>query len=147
MSKSIATGSGWKPAPGDTITITIVDFGEHDAGWGRYPILEGETDSGELVNVHAFHDVLRSELARIAAQVGDKITITYLGKHAKGYHLYKVRRAGGAGPRLDWSRYGGDPQPDAPDTGYGKPQEPAGSPDDAGWRQGERGDDEPLPYE
>jgi hypothetical protein len=101
--------TAWRPSAGDSITITITDLTEHDAGYGAYPIIEGETASGEMVTLHAFHDVLKSELAKFAPSIGDTLTVTYGGKHPdRGYHRWKVGRGAGAGPGLDWSKYGSE---------------------------------------
>lgn len=116
------TGStSWKPQPGDSITGRIEDISEHDAGYGTYPILELATDAG-TVSVHCFHDVLKNELARLAPDIGDTLTITYQGKHLeKGYHRYRVRDGDGVGHGINWSRYGSpDTQPLKPEPGAGQ---------------------------
>lgn len=127
MSTHSTTSTAWKPVPGDTITGRIEDISEHDAGYGRYPILELATDSG-IVAVHAFHDVLKNELARLAPDIGDTVTLTYKGKHSeKGYHQYKVRDGDGHGRGINWSAYGNAETPAAPqsdvpsDFDYGTP--------------------------
>jgi hypothetical protein len=85
VSTQPTTSTSWKPQPGDTVTGVIEDISEHDAGYGKYPILELATETG-TVAVHAFHDVLKNELARLAPNIGDSITLTYKGKHPeKGY--------------------------------------------------------------
>ena len=103
--------AAWQPDPGDKLVGTVVDISERDGAFGRYPIVTLSTEDGELA-IHAFHDVLANELARIAPKVGDELGVKYAGKHPdKGYHQYRVRRAG-ASADVDWSRYGDDPAED-----------------------------------
>lgn len=138
MSTQTTESTSWKPEPGDTVTGSIADISEHDAGYGKYPIVELDTDSG-TVTIHAFHDVLKNELARLAPDIGDSVTITYRGKHEKGYHLYRVRGGDGRGRGIDWGRYGdsGTPEPppasDVPsDFTYGERPKPQDTPKDDG---------------
>lgn len=99
----------WRPQPGESVKGTVTRIGVGDAGWGAYPILVLRV-AGTLherdVAVHAFRDVLKAELAQRQVQVGDVITVTYLGLHAKGYHGYRVE---GADRAFDWSQFGGAP--------------------------------------
>ncbi len=68
--------------------------------------------------VHAFRDVLRSELASCAPQVGDKVSISYGGRHEKGYYLYRVRRVDGKPRQIDWARFDAEAvKPDVPKAG------------------------------
>jgi hypothetical protein len=128
VSTQPTTSTSWKPQPGDTVTGVIEDISEHDAGYGKYPILELATETG-TVAVHAFHDVLKNELARLAPNIGDSITLTYKGKHPeKGYHQYRVRDGDGKGRGINWGAYGETsiPEPPASDVpsnfdGYGQP--------------------------
>jgi len=130
VSTQASTSTSWKPETGDTVTGVIEDISEHDAGYGKYPILELVTGTG-TVAVHAFHDVLKNELARLAPNIGDSITLTYKGKHAeKGYHQYRVRDGDGKGRGINWGRYGDNGTPEPPPTSdvpndfpssYGKP--------------------------
>jgi hypothetical protein len=95
----------WRPAPGDKLVGTVTALSERDGAYGRYPILTLRKADGTPLAVHAFHDVLQNELARIAPKVGDELGIKYEGKDAeRGYHRYRVRRAGEDG--VEWSRYG-----------------------------------------
>lgn len=95
----------WKPNVGDSITGTLAGVDMIDPGGnGPYPCVTLETPSG-MRNVHAFHSVLRRELARRAPKPGDEITITYQGQREGGrngtYHTYRV--AGGPGQAFDWA--------------------------------------------
>jgi hypothetical protein len=56
-------------------------------------------------HVHAFRDVLQSELANCDPQPGDKITISYGGKSDKGYYLYRVRHVDGRRNRVNWAQF------------------------------------------
>jgi hypothetical protein len=139
--QNTSTSGAWKPNTGDTISGRIDDISEHDAGFGRYPILELVTDTS-VVSVHCYHDVLKNELARLAPTIGDSVTITYQGKHPeKNYHRYRVRDGDGHGRGINWSAYGETSEPpksDLPDdfdTSYGQP--PAKPQDDG---------DDPVPF-
>ena len=120
--------TSWKPQPGDTVSGRIEDISEHDAGYGKYPILELATETG-TVSVHCFHDVLKNELARLAPDIGDSVTLTYKGRHPdKGYHQYRVRDGDGKGRGINWGSYGeaSAPEPPASDVPndfptYGQP--------------------------
>jgi hypothetical protein len=98
----------WRPNPGDTITGYVVKVAAADGDYGPYPVVTVRTTQlpqGEVdVAVHAFHDMLRSELADRQVQEGDQITITYLGKHPeKDYYGYRVV---GADKPFDWTQFG-----------------------------------------
>lgn len=88
---------GWKPEPGNAVKGVVTDIAATDNGWGPYPVLTLKREDGSEIAVHAFHDVLRKELARRRPGVGADLEITYLGlKKPKGgsgngYHAYRVR--------------------------------------------------------
>lgn len=99
---------GWRPEAGDQIVGTIVDISEGEGDYGPYPIVTIETADGDLA-VHAFHTVLRKELAAKRPVEGDRVGIKYLGIPAgKKYEAYRVAleratpRAGGP----DWGAVG-----------------------------------------
>lgn len=98
--------AGWRPNPGERIKGNIVDIATGDGGYGPYPIVTLDTDDGEKA-VHAFHQVLRTELARRRPKIGDEIEVTYLGKRENqsgngSYHAYRV--TGGQVQGYDWSQ-------------------------------------------
>lgn len=86
----------WRPQPGEGIEGTVVAVSQREGGYGSYPVLTLDTSDGELA-VHAFHAVLRNELAEYAPEVGDALAIVYQGKvegrHGKRYHAYRVAYA------------------------------------------------------
>lgn len=95
----------WKPDAGTTITGAVVEVKMIDpSGQGPYPCVTLQSADGQQRAIHAFHSVLRRELARNAPKVGDEITITYHGERAGGaygkYHSYQVR--GGQGREFNW---------------------------------------------
>jgi hypothetical protein len=118
----------WNPNPGDTITGFVVKLGVADGGWGPYPVVTLRTTQvpqGEVdVAVHAFHDMLQSELVDRQVQAGDQLTITYLGKHPeKNYHGYRVA---GTDRPFNWAQFGGAGiAPAAPDAAADPVQTPA----------------------
>ena len=81
----------WKPGIGDTVagTVRSIDIRatEYDPA---VPVLELERPEGGRTAVWAFHTVLRSELKRLGAQVGDEIAIRRLEDSGKGYKRYRV---------------------------------------------------------
>ena len=95
----------WRPSPGDKLVGTVTELSERDGAYGAYPIVTVRQADGKELAVHAFHEVLQSELARIAPKHGDEIGIKYQGKDSeRGYHRYTVRRAGDDAA-LSWSKY------------------------------------------
>jgi hypothetical protein len=119
---------GWRPEKGDKVAGVVVDIAATDGGYGIYPIVTLRTDSGEVA-VHAFHTVLRRELARRRPSVGDEIEITYLGKQAgrsgdRGYDGYRVRSDKDV-VGYDWSQELVDAQPGAVDDPVAPPIAPA----------------------
>ena len=95
----------WRPSPGEKIVGTVTELSERDGAYGPYPIVTLRREDGEELAVHAFHEVLQSELARIAPKHGDSVGIKYEGKDdERGYHRYRVRRAGDDAA-LSWSKY------------------------------------------
>ena len=98
----------WRPSPGEKLVGTVTELSERDGSYGQYPIVTLRKGDGEELAVHAFHEVLQSELARIAPKHGDEVGIKYEGKDpARGYHRYRVRRAGDDAA-LQWSKYGAE---------------------------------------
>lgn len=88
--------TGWRPKTGDRVAGKVIDITATDGGYGVYPIVTLETEGGGEVAVHAFHTVLRRELARRRPKIGDKLEITYLGKRdaksgTQGYDAYRVK--------------------------------------------------------
>jgi len=95
----------WRPEPGDKLVGNVTELSERDGAFGVYPIVTVRQSNGEELAIHAFHDVLQNELARIAPKHGDEIGVKYEGKDAdRGYHRYRVRRAG-SDAGLAWSKY------------------------------------------
>lgn len=96
----------WRPDPGEKIAgkVVAVVMGP-DMGYGSYPIVTLETSGGERA-IHAFHTVLRTELARRRPRVGDPLEVTYQGKRSpksgngNDFHVYRV--IGGQEPEFNW---------------------------------------------
>ena len=81
----------WKPSVGDSVagTIRLIDSRSTEFD-PAVPVIELETAAGSRIAVWAFHTVLRSELKRLGAQVGDEIAIRRLEDSGKGYKRYRV---------------------------------------------------------
>lgn len=83
--------AAWRPDPEDKLVGTVVEVDERVSDYGPYPLLIVETEDGDEVAVHAFHTVLKNELARKRPQPGDTIGIVYRGKDEdRGYERYRV---------------------------------------------------------
>lgn len=99
--------AAWRPEPGGRITGTVTNIDVIDpAGQGPYPCITVQTADGERA-IHAFHQVLRTGLAKRRPKVGDEIDIVYQGKVAGGayggYHSYRI--AGGQGQDINWDAF------------------------------------------
>lgn len=145
MSEETGYAEGWKPSPGDEVAGRVIDIAATDGGWGPYPVVTLAGEDGVEVAVHAFHDVLKSELARRRPKVGDELSIKYLGQpNGKNYHAYRVR--GGQEGEFDWSTFGGQPSPQSPSSSAEPPIAPsAGASASQGSSAGVAVDEAPLP--
>lgn len=78
----IKSAVAWRPAPGDTVSGTIVRVlrRETNSEFGAYPLVVMDTGEAQYTAVHAFHTILRDQLREIKAGPGDQITIVYQGK-------------------------------------------------------------------
>lgn len=83
---AIRTARGWRPQPGETLEATLVALEKREGDYGAYPCLIYRTDEGQYVAVHAFHDVLKDEYAKLHAagqtQPGRRHTVHYAGRQA-----------------------------------------------------------------
>lgn len=72
----------WRPAAGDMIDGRIVRIlrRETNPEFGPYPLVLIDTGDPLYTAVHAFHSLLRDQLAEIKAKPGDEISIVYQGK-------------------------------------------------------------------
>jgi hypothetical protein len=104
----------WRPEPGEKLVGVVVELGDRDGGFGDYPVVAVLGEDGEEYAVHAFHTVLRNEVAKQRPAVGDRIGIAYHGKDAaKGYEKYRVivEKANPAEkPQPDWDRHAAEAQ-------------------------------------
>jgi hypothetical protein len=98
----------WRPEPGDVAIGEVVEVQERRGFAERpYPVVTLRTEANEYVAVHAFHTVLREELAKLEPKAGDRVGVAYHGLVEKGesrYELYRValERPGGEQPEPDW---------------------------------------------
>jgi hypothetical protein len=72
-------------------------------GQGAYPVVTIRSEDGAEHAVHAFHSVLKRELARRHPKPGDPLAITYEGKKQGAkyeYHSYQVQ--GGQPKEVNW---------------------------------------------
>lgn len=105
--------TGWRPEIGDKVVGKVVEISERDGEWGTYPLVVLELDGGELIALHAFHQVFKSELARLRPSEGDRLGVKYLGiPPGKRYESYRValERASGTSVGPDWDRMGAEAQ-------------------------------------
>lgn len=100
--------SAWRPEAGAVLTGTMVGVEMIDPnGRGAYPVVTVRSEDGGEYAVHAFHSVLKRELARRRPKAGDDLTIVYEGKKAGGqygeYHSYRV--SGGQAAQVNWDSF------------------------------------------
>lgn len=99
---------GWRPEPNDEVFGQVVSISEREGDYDPYPYIEiDDEDSGKIIGVHAFHTVLKNEIAAKKPQVGDTLGIVYLGKqtskrvNAQGksseFEAYRVVHESGSG--------------------------------------------------
>lgn len=72
----------WRPEVGDVLIgrVLRITEGGTESAFGSYPIIMIQADrDGMCINVHAFHRVLRRELARQEVGEGDRVGVKYLG--------------------------------------------------------------------
>ncbi len=114
---------GWRPEVGDAVIGTVVDIDEalSNFGEGVYPVITiARDDDSTEVAVHAFHTVLKHEVAKKRPQVGDRIGIKYLGvPQGKKYEAYRVLLERPV--KVDYDRMELEAQAEMPDVppGYG----------------------------
>ena len=85
---------GWQPVEGETLAGRIIDIDIGEGAYGPYPIVVIEMDTGQVANVHAFHDLLRSKLKSRGAQVGEKVAIIPGARRQGRSGRVPVRRSG-----------------------------------------------------
>lgn len=112
---AIQLAPGWTPEPGNTVTGDIVKIHRAEGDFGPYPRIVLETPAGEFVAIHAFHEVLKDQLADLHSEqklgIGDTITVTYAGRRESR------KNTGADGKPISYHQYvvwsgGPDDQPD-----------------------------------
>lgn len=101
-----ATAPAWRPEPNTTIVGTVIGMNMRESGYGPYPMITYRLDNGEVINLHAFHTLVRTSLAEAKTDIGKRQFVTYLGKQTKNnpteeekakgldqYHMYYVLNA------------------------------------------------------
>jgi hypothetical protein len=98
-----ATAPAWRPEPNTTIVGTVIGMNMRESGYGPYPMITYRLDTGEVINLHAFHTLIRNSLAEAKTDIGKRQFVTYLGIQEKNnataeekekgldkYHMYFV---------------------------------------------------------
>ena len=74
---------GWRPEAGDRVTGTVIQltsgFSQYRGGDGTYPIVVLVNDSG-VIAIHAFHAILETRLIAARPQVGERLSVKYVGE-------------------------------------------------------------------
>jgi hypothetical protein len=87
LAKAIANAPAWMPADNpDMATFEGEVIGlrmGRDNGYGEYPVITYKLDDGTFLNVHAFHTLLRQQLAEAGTTVGKRQILSYDGKKRK----------------------------------------------------------------
>lgn len=104
----------WRPDPGESILGEVVEISSRETEYGRYRIIVLKRDGdGARLAIHAFHQVLEQELARIQPQIGHRIGIKYLGKpEGKNYASYRAATENPAA--VEWEKPPEVPESDIP---------------------------------
>lgn len=96
---------GWRPEPNDGVEGVITFVGERQGDYEPYPYLEIDVSNavkkdlvGKTVAVHAFHTVLKREIADKQPRRGDQIAIRYLG-------LVKSKSLNSKGQQTEFEKY------------------------------------------
>jgi hypothetical protein len=98
----------WKPRPGEKVVGRVLAIETIPGQYGAYPVVTLSTDDGEVA-IHAFHAVLKSELARQKPQPGDRLGCKYIGRDAeKGYEKYRLIVESARSEPIDWNRIGAE---------------------------------------
>jgi hypothetical protein len=83
----------WRPKEGEKVVGTVLEISERASEYADEPyvVIVVLTDEGREYAVHAFHTVLRNEVARLGPKPGDRLGLKYFGKDEKrGYERYRV---------------------------------------------------------
>ncbi len=106
---------GWKPKVGDSLIGTVAEVSTRDSDYGgEYPVVVIETEDGREIAIHAFHTVLKNELARLRPREGDKLGVKCHGRDGGEYEKYRVlleRAEPEEAPAPDWTGMA-EPDPD-----------------------------------
>lgn len=83
----IAKAPAWMPEPGQILMGEVIGLSLREGDYGPYPVVTyRKIDSAEspaVVNLHAFHGMIRERLAELETDIGSVHIVTYLGKRAK----------------------------------------------------------------
>jgi hypothetical protein len=99
----------WKPEPRETLHGAVVTMEARSSkfGGGTYPYLEIENTDGRTIGWHASPTVAKRKLKSVRAQIGDVLTIKYLGeKGANGYKDFAIKSDRVV--EFDWDEIGSD---------------------------------------
>jgi hypothetical protein len=97
----IAKAPAWMPEPGDVLIGEVIGLSMRDGEYGLYPCVTYQRLDGDgVVNLHAFHTIIRERLAELKTNLTSRHIITYNGTrektkpNAKGeiesYHDYYI---------------------------------------------------------
>jgi hypothetical protein len=102
-----AKAPAWRPEPNTTIVAEVTGRSMRTSDYGPYPVITYlNKQTGEILNVHAFHQLLRDRLKELGTNIGDVHVITYIGSRVtndtknaepdkqRSYHDYYVEPFG-----------------------------------------------------
>jgi hypothetical protein len=113
--------TAWKPEPGGLLLGPILELDwrttAHSKRQNDCPVLTVRDEAEDVVyEFWAFHDVAKSELAKLGPQVGERIAVRFLGRHANGYFMYKIKVDRSGPSAFDWGAVQPDPKGLPPDA-------------------------------
>jgi hypothetical protein len=72
----------WRPSPGDAIAGRVVAMMTAQSEYGAYPLFTLDPGpDGPLVDVHCFHQWLKSDVLRLEVHEGDLMGIKFLDRN------------------------------------------------------------------
>jgi hypothetical protein len=94
LARAIANAPAFNPAidadgkviDPDSAIFTGTVIGLHmgrDSGYGEYPVVVYKLDDGSYLKLHAFHTLIRNQLAELGTKIGKRQIVSYDGLKRK----------------------------------------------------------------
>jgi len=91
LAEAISSAPAWRPDAepdtaefiGEVIGLYMTGKTTSEGGYGRYPAVVYKLDNGSYRTVHAFHTLLRQQLAELKTEIGKRQFLAYRGTKRK----------------------------------------------------------------